>query len=380
MPFRPDIANQPAAPARGSGLDKTLDLRAIAMVGRAERVEIQRVADRTLDAFDQTLRIISNEGGGENGLSFSQTVIEKIKAAPRNSELKKVFVFAEILGGYDAFNDLTRKDSPGQQLYSSFRDIVGERKLTPRELEGLEEYHAALKQAIENAKTYYRDTRLRGLSLDEMNELYAIVLRAREKAKEITEIIGKHLILCMEEAIARLNEIRLKALGVERSVNGIFLVDDEVMFIPVSELQDAINIIFKGVGNPYLADHVDGVMLLAARNLLIEVVSFFAYYGKHQIYQLFKHGQTVDRRRMTLRIRNEIRTILNACKENNKLVLTRIMAKEEEQLDLSIEAIRAEAEKQAVREVIRIVPEELPAPPAPKKEGWLRRISDWFTG
>ena len=181
----------------------------------------------------------------------------------------------------------------------------------------------------------------------------------------------------IERAVQRLNELRLKAMAVEHSVSGVFLVEDEVMYIPEEELVESIATIFRGVGNPYLANNIDGVTLLAARNMLIEVVSFYSYYGKHQIYQLFKHGSTVDKQRVTLRIRNEVRKILRACKEDNKLVLTRIMSKEEEQLDLSIEAIQQEAEKEAVDAVIRIIPPEAPPPPPPKR-GWLQRIMGWL--
>ena len=38
------------------------------------------------------------------------------------------------------------------------------------------------------------------------------------------------------------------------------------------------------MGNPFVAEHIDGLLLLAARNLLIEAVSFYSYYGKQQIY------------------------------------------------------------------------------------------------
>jgi len=149
------------------------------------------------------------------------------------------------------------------------------------------------------------------------------------------------------------------------------------MYIPEEELAASINMIFRGVGNPHLVNNIDGVLLLAARNVLIEVVSFYAYYGKHQIYQLFKVNSAVDRQRVTLRIRNEIRKILRACKEDNKLVLTRVMAKEEEQLDMSIEAIMREAEKSAVEAVIRIMPAEAP-PPAPRRKKWYQRLFGWL--
>lgn len=358
--------------------EKSIDLRALAMLGKHEQVAVQPIDDRTLDAFDQTLAIIRTGGGEGDERSFSETIIRKIEKAPDDSELRKVFIFAEILGGYDAFNDLTRTDSPRYSMSQRYGREVMERELTEMELVQLEEYYDALKQAIENAKEFYRETKLRGLSAAEMNELYGLVLNARGKTKEITEIIGKHLIRQIEKAVARLNEIRLKALQVEPTVSGVFLVDDEVMFIPVNELTDAITTIFKGVGNPYLAGNIDGVLLLAARNLLIEVVSFYSYYGKHQIYQLFKHQQTADRQRIIVRIRNEIRKILRACKEDNKLVLTRIMAKEEEQLDLSIEAIQKEAEKGAVDAVIRIMPPVEPTPPPPPKKSWLKRLFGWM--
>ncbi len=211
-----------------------------------------------------------------------------------------------------------------------------------------------------------------------MNELYALVMEAKGKTKRVTEILGQDLMLQIEHAVGRLSEYRRKILSVERTVDGIFLVDDEVMFIAATELTKLINAIFKGVGNPYLAENIDGVMLLAARNLLIEVVSFYSYYGKHQIYQLFVHDRAADRQRVTMRIRNEVRKILNACKEDNKLVLTRIMEQEEERLDLSIEAIQREAEQQAVDAVVNILPVEEPRPPEEKKKGWMKRLFGWL--
>lgn len=377
MPSRPDLAA--VAAKRDIDVAQTLDLRQLAMLLPGEKVEVEAVADRTLDAFDETLTIISDRGA-DAGLSFSENILRKIEIAPKDSELRQVFVFAEILGGYDAFNELVRENSPAGQVSERFQEVVNERELTPRELMQLESYHQGLSQSVNNAKTYYRESKLKGLTLEEMNELYAMVTRARDIAHEINAVIGKHLILRMESAIAELNAIRLKSLSVEQTLSGVFLVDDEVMFIPVGELQEAVGMIFKGVGNPYLAKHADGVMLLAARNLIIEVVSFFAYYGKAQIYQLFKQGQTVDRKRMALRIRAEIKKLLETCRADNKLVLTRIMDKEAQQLDLSIEAIRREAEKQAVDIVSRLIPDAPPAPPPAAKKNWLQKMAGWFGG
>ena len=79
-----------------------------------------------------------------------------------------------------------------------------------------------------------------------------------------------------------------------------------------------------------------------------------------------------------MRIRSEIRKILNACKEDNKLVLTRIMEDEEDNLDLSIEAIQSEAVKEAVEAVVKILPMVESAAPPTKKKSWVRRLFGWL--
>ena len=356
--------------------ERTIDFRRLARVGRGEQVKVQRVRDYTLDAFDRTLSFMAADAGVDGRLEVGAF---DVNVLPADSELRRVFKFAEILGGYDAFNDITRLHSPTQRLAHLFGQAVLVRELTRGELAQLEEMHAELKTAVDNAKSRYRETNLEGFTVEEMQELYAMVVKARDMAREINEIIGKHLLVQIERSVQRLSRIRQKILQVERTVSGIFLVDDEVMFIPETELAECIDMIFKGVGNPYLANNVDGVLLLAARNLLIEVVSFYSYYGKHQIYQLFKHGQAADRKRVMLRIRNEVREVLRACKESNKLVLTRLMEQEEQQLDLSIEAIQQEAEQEALDAVIRIFPEPPPVVERPRR-GWLRRMLGWMVG
>ncbi len=359
--------------------EKTLDLRALAMLGKNERVEVAPIPDKTLEAFNSTLLIIGTDSGQEPPVQRDKhRMFRKLEFSPRDGELRKIFMFAEILGGYDAVNELMRKDSPQHRLSLKFGETVMHRELLPTELAKLEEYHRGLKTAIENAKEHYQNTGLKILSKEEKKELYGMVLSARDKTREITEILGKNLIFQIEHAVVRLKEIRQQVLGVERTISGVFLVDGEVMFIPSEELMAIVSNIFKGVGNPYLAGNIDGVLLLAARNLLIEVVSFYSYYGKHQIYQLFKKGRAVDRQRVTLRIRNEIRKLLNACKEDNKLVLTRVMAKEERQLDLSIETILREAEKEAVEAVIKYLPQQESLPPPVGGKGFFKRLFGWL--
>jgi|GEM_PF-1218422 len=366
------------ASAESETYQKTLDIYALAELERGDRVAVEPIPQDTMEVFEQTLDIIKEEGGQAQGAELDpERLARRLKEAPGDNDLRKVFLFAEVLGSYDAVNDLTRKDSPYYRLSLKYGQTVLHRVLEEKEGRYLEEYHDALKKAIANARDYYRNTGLRGLTVEEMQELYTLVMSARDKAKEITEILGRNLILQIEQAVARLNAIREQSLHVDRTVDGIFLVDDEVMFIGAGELRELIDTVFKGVGNPYLAGNIDGVLLLAARNLLIDVVSFYSYYGKHQIYQLFAQGRAVDRQRVTMRIRNEVRKILHACKQDNKLVLTRIMQKEEEKLDLSIEAIQREAEEEAVEAVVKIMPSGNPTPP-PEKKGWFRRLLDWL--
>ena len=158
------------------------------------------------------------------------------------------------------------------------------------------------------------------------------------------------------------------------------MVDSEVLFIPTLDLINCVNIIFSAVGNPYLAENVDGVLLLAARNLLIEAVSFYSYYGKERIYNLVNHQSTVSNAVITHHIRKEIHTLFKACEADNKLVLKRIMQDAEKQFEISVEAIQMEAESNAVAVVREMIPEkdtmELPEP----KKGLIGRMMSWFRG
>ena len=123
-----------------------------------------------------------------------------------------------------------------------------------------------------------------------MYELYEILKAAKSCSQELSEILGAHLIHEIENSVKSFYELREKIRAAEKSVTGIFLVDSEVMFITTYEPIGCVETMFKAVGNPYVANNVDGVMLLAARNLLIDVISFYSYNGKQQIYNLFVRG------------------------------------------------------------------------------------------
>ena len=108
--------------------------------------------------------------------------------------------------------------------------------------------------------------------------------------------------------------------------------------------------------------------------------AFFSYYGKHQIYNLFQKGGSSNTiTAISFRIRGEIRKLFEACKKDNKLVLTRVMADTEREFDLSVAAIQKEAEENAIDAVRRIIPPD-PPPPVNLKRGWVRRLVRFFTG
>jgi len=122
------------------------------------------------------------------------------------------------------------------------------------------------------------------------------------------------------------------------------------------------------------------VLLLAARNLLIDVVSFYSYYGKNQIYSVLQRGgSNVSSQAITARIRHEIRRLFDACKQDNRLVLTRVMSDAQREFEISVEAIQSEAEFFAVEAVKLLIPPGESAPPPPRRS-LLRRLFGWLTG
>ena len=262
-----------------------------------------------------------------------------------------------------------------------YSELAKHRALTDDEVRNLREYQEQIHTALTNANAYLRDVAVVEFSRHELHELHEVILAASERSRLLTQIMGSHLMHELERSVERLHEIYSKTRNVEQSINGIFLVDSEVMFIPANELIRIVNTLFEAVGNSYLSKNVDGVLLLAARNLLIEVTSFYSYYGKHQIYNVLRHaGATVSGQAITARIRFEIRKLFEACKEDNKLVLTRIMKDAERQFEISVDVIQGEAEESAVQAVQRLIPPEPPTAAAPEKRGLIRRLWGWLTG
>lgn len=358
--------------------EATLDLAELARIKRGDRVEVEDLRDATQELFDKTLALVQPLTGDGKGSTRSPPGEHKF--VPENKDLRTIYFLAEAVGGYEIFNDLVNVYSPGSMISKSFGDKARIAPLNEEEVRNLERYQSQINDALRNANEYLKNAAANELERDNLYQLYDVILAARKRAKFLNEIMGAHLIHEVERTVQRLHEYHTKMRSVDRTVDGIFMVDSELLFIPANELIRSVNTLFSAVGNSYLARHIDGVLLLAARNLLIEVVSFFSYYGKHQIYNLFKRsGSTVSTQVITSRIRQEIHTLFAACKKDNKLVLTRVMENAERDFELSVGAIRQEAEQIAVEAVKVLIPEEAVEVKKPKKS-LFRRLLGWLGG
>lgn len=358
---------------------RTLDLAELARVERGDRIELSRVHDRTQELFDKTLQLVGGGTGQRRPMPSSSARTTEPRFVPVNEDLRKLYLFAEALGGYEVLNHLINAHSPARRLSSRLEHEIEEVHLKDKQIARLEDYERQINQALENASAYLSHTALHGFSEEELHELNEILLTASERAKLITRILGASLIRQIEEAVATLSDFHEKIKSVRKTLDGIFLVDAELMFIPTNALIRCVNVIFKALGNPYVADHIDGVLLLAARNLLIEAVSFYSYYGRQQIYDLCqKAGATINTRAIADHIRHEIHKLFSACQTDNRLVLRRVMRDAEREFEISARAVEVEAIRSAVSAVKQMLP---PAPkPPPPRRSWLRRLLAWLRG
>lgn len=379
----------------------TLDLPGLAKVRRGEQVRVRPIADVVDDLYEKTVHMLPVEDrrreirhqAGQNGEPGQPAHRDRRRPSrvvpplgcefshefvPDNDELRERFLLAEAVGGYESLHDLLNAYSPGLNLVRKYAAKVKDSALSEREVKALEEYQAQIRLALQKANHYLAANSLDQFSREEIHELHDLLTMAANRDKELTRVLGAHLIHEVERAVYQLNELTMKIHSVEQSISGIFFVESEVMFIPTTELIRIVDTIFKAVGNPYLSNQVDGVMLLAARNLLIQVVAFFSYYGKHQIYSLYqKTGSSNAIAAVSFRIRAEIRKLFEACMRDNKLVLTRVMEDRAREFDLSVEAIQQEAEESAIYAVERIFPREAPKP-AQVRRTWFKRVVGWF--
>ena len=366
----PEADSAPGGPA-------PLDLADVARVGRGDRVRVGEVSDQTQELFDSTLALVHEELGPERTVRPPRPASERT-FVPDNEDLRAIYLLAEAVGGYETFNDLVNVHSPGNVLSRDFGEKAERAALSADDLVRLRDYQEQIRGALSNANTYLRDSAVDEFTRDELHQLHDMILTASARAKELNRILGIHYIHEVERVVNRLYEFHAQMHQVERTVDGIFMVNSEVMFVPTNELVACVNTLFEAVGNSYLARHVDGVLLLAARNLLIEVASFYSYYGKQQIYSLFRRsGGAVSSQALSARIRGEIRRLFDACKRDNKLVLTRLMTNAEREFELSVEAIQEEATQVAMEQVKVFMPREEAPRPAPRK-GLFARLFGWM--
>jgi transcriptional regulator of NAD metabolism len=367
-----EVLEEPIA----ADVEATLDLAVLAQVSRGDRIEVEKIADRTLELFQRTLRIIDEQHEHPAVLNSAPLGLDRF--VPEHGDLRKRFLFAEALGSYSALQDLVDGYSPAYRLSVDYDDKAQISRLTEFEIRALEDYRDQIHRALLHANEYLLANASCGYTAEELQELNEILFEARARFESLTAILGIHLIYEIEDSVRQLYAFQEKIRTVQRSIEGFFLVDSEVMFMPTNDLVRIINNLFKAVGNPFVAEHIDGMLLLAARNLLIQAVSFYSYYGKQQIYNVFKRDQAaVKRNIITHHIRGEIKILFRACTMNNTLVLKRVMNNAEREFEISVDSIRAAAERSAIEAVNLLIPEES-APPTPAPQTLLQRISSWL--
>ena len=366
----------PSTAAAVEIVEHTLDLAALAGIGQDDKVEIRAPTGRAVELFQRTLEFIEHnsvapgDGTLERGLPGTDFL-------PQEEDLRARFKFAQALGSYAALNSLLDRYAPAYRLSIDVRSSELP-KIPRRKIRMLEDYKNQIQEALEHASSYLSKNSTTGFTLGEVQELNEILIEAKDRFKSIETVLGMRLIHDVQRAVQELYTFHEKTQTVQRTVSGIFLVDSEVLFMPASNLIDIVETIFKAVGNPFVVEHIDGTVLLAARNLLIQAVSFYSYYGREQIYRVFEKGQGRGGRTQIARcIKDEIRTLFIACKTDNKLVLTRMMSNAEREFQMSVEAIQIEAAKSAMVAVERLMPVQARAP-KPKPKGILQRLSRWL--
>lgn len=315
----------PSTAAAVEVVERTLDLAAFAGIGRDDKIEIRAPTGRAFELFERTLEFIE-----QNSVAPGDVTLEKglpgTDFLPQEEDLRARFKFAQALGSYATLNRLIDRYAPAYRLSINVRSSELP-KIPRREIRMLEDYENQIQEALEHAGSYLSKNSTTGFTLDEVQELNEILIEAKDCFKSIETVVGMWLIHDVERSVQKLYTFHEKTQTVQRTVNGIFLVESEILFMLASDLIDTVETIFKAIGNPFVVDHIDGTVLLAARNLLVQAASFYSYYGREQIYRIFENGQgRGGRTQIAGCIKDEIRKLFIACKADNKLVLTRMMS------------------------------------------------------
>jgi hypothetical protein len=99
-------------PSKEQTWERTIDLADIARINRGERVEVEHVEDKTQGLFSKTINLLHvGDARGARPVRDTPTTDEERYIAD-NEALRRVYLFAEALGGYEALNDLSSKYSP----------------------------------------------------------------------------------------------------------------------------------------------------------------------------------------------------------------------------------------------------------------------------
>ena len=359
------------------GYAPTINLSELAGIAEGDQIRISGPGNKTQELFETTLDLV-----GHIAASDQQTPAAaknpQVRFIPQMADLRARFKFADVLGSYATLNALLDRFAPVAALAKAELDPTTAAELTSHEVSQLRNYRNEIELALKHAHGRLKEYDIKEFDSTELGELSEILNEARTRYQAIENLLGARLIHDVEKSVEQLHEFHQKIAGVQRTISGIFLVDSEIMFVPSARLVEIVDTIFCAIGDPYVADHIDGTLLLAARNLLIQVVSFYAYYGREQIYRIFEtRSGKESRRRVASMVSNEIKQLFSACKTDNRLILTRVMSNTEREFEVSIEAIEREACHRAIMEVEKLAPPKKVAVEV-KKKSILSRLSDWL--
>ena len=151
--------------------ERTIDLADLARVNRGDRVQVEKLEDKTQGLFSRTINLLE-VGRGRVPVQHtpSSRAHPEERYVPENEALRKVYLFAEALGGYEALNDLSSKYSPGQTLSRRMGKRAQTRALRPEEVRIVEEYHQQVTDSLKNANRYLLANKLEDFSHDELWE------------------------------------------------------------------------------------------------------------------------------------------------------------------------------------------------------------------
>ena len=168
-------------------------------MSRGDRIEVENLADRTLELFQRTLRIV-DEQSDDVDTAFPPPQNPN-RFVPEHRDLRQRFLFAETLGSYSALHDLLDGYSPAYRLSMDFDERSRIARLNEHEVRALEEYPEQTNSALLHVKKYLLANATCGYTSEELHELNEILLEARSRFESVTAILGMHLIYEVEARV-----------------------------------------------------------------------------------------------------------------------------------------------------------------------------------